>query len=722
MAFSPEPDAEIAQANRQDVLDGQLLAPERIVLVGASRDPGSVGFAIWQNLLASAGNVELHAVNPHRVEAPGATWHATVNDLPPGPGLAIVALPARLVADAIAVLGEKGMALAVVVTAGLSSGNEHGRAMMEAAQATGVRIIGPNCIGLLLPRLGINASFAANLPPPGQLALLSQSGAIAASLIEWSAHRDIGFSIMLSLGDMADCGPTEMLELLGEDDATEAVLLYLEGLKNGPAFLAAARDVGQRKPVIVLKSGRDRAASTAALSHTGALAGSWDAYEAAFRAAGIVSVDSLDDLQATAGILRFPARPSGNRLAILTNGGGAGILALDALAGSKVTLARLAPDTLTRLDAILPSVWSKSNPIDIIGDAREDRYRAAVDIVLADAGCDMVLVMNCPTGLIDPVGGAAAVGAAVSKARADGCTRPVVGCWLGPANFRAAAPQLAKHGIACFSDPAAAAGAIIRLVERAESERAWPVPAQVRHLSEDALVAARKTISAARAEKRLLLTEVEAKELVSCFGISTVSTRLARDPEDLEKVCAALSPPYVVKIVSRDIAHKSDVGGVALGLANSREAARAAAAMAKRVSRLQPDAAIEGFAVQTMVDLRAGVEVFAGLSVDDTFGPMVMFGAGGKAIEVMADRALALPPLSNGDALDCIARTRIARLLAGYRDVPAADTNALATILVALGQIALALPEIVEIDLNPLLAGPDGAIALDARIVLAPTD
>jgi len=713
-------DANIAREHRRDTLTGQLLDPERIVLVGASRDPGSVGFAIWHNLLASARDVELHAVNPHQVEAPGASWHPSLDDLPQGAGLAIMALPARLVADAISALGQKGIALAVIVTAGLSQSDDHGRAMMKAAHASGVRIIGPNCIGLLLPRHGINASFAAKLPPPGQLALLSQSGAIAASLIEWSVHRGIGFSAMLSLGDMADCGPAELLKLLGDDDATEAVLLYLEGLKHGPAFLEAAREVGRRKPVIALKSGRDRTASNAALSHTGALAGSWDAYQAAFRAAGIISVDSLDELQATASILRFADRPSGNRLAILTNGGGAGILALDALADSAVTLADLAPQTLAKLDAILPPVWSKANPIDIIGDAREDRYRKATEVILADPGCDMVLVMNCPTGLIDPAAGAAAISEVVTEARANNCLKPVIGCWLGPANFRAAAGQLAQAGIACFSDPSAAARAIIRLVERANREQALPAPAQPRQLSENAMAAARKIIATVRAENRLLLTEVEAKDVVDGFGISTVPTRMARDSMDVVEACSALPPPYVVKIVSRDIAHKSDVGGVVLGLANGDQAGRAAAAMVERVRELQPDARIEGFAVQTMIDRGKSIEVFAGLSIDDTFGPMVMFGAGGTAIEVMADRALVLAPPSKDDALECIARTRIARLLAGYRDVPAADLDALATILMALGSIAQELPEIAEIDLNPLLAGPDGAIALDARIVLAP--
>ena len=700
----------------------QLLAPERIVVVGASRDPGTVGHSIWQNILASADEIPVHAVNPHAVPAPKAFWHADIRELPPGPGLAVLALPAKLVPTSIEALGAKGIDTAVIVTAGLAPSTPLGASLRSAARRAGVRVIGPNCIGLLLPRLGINASFAAALPPPGRLALLSQSGAIAASLISWGAEHDVGFSGMLSVGDMADVGFAELLRVFGEDPHTDAILLYLEGLRDGAAFLAAAREVGRTKPVIVLKAGRESAGGKAALSHTGALAGSWEAYQAAFDAAGIISVDSLDDLCATASLLRFPVRPAGNRLAIVTNGGGAGILAVDALEDADLRLAELGGATIERLGAMLPPVWSGSNPIDIIGDAGEARYRAVLQTVLADPDCDMVLVMNCPTGVIDPAKGAGAVADAARQAEEADSSKPVIGCWLGPANFRVAQPIMARDGIACFSDPTSAVKAIGRLAARSVAERHWPVSDRGPGVPATASSAARKIIRGARSENRRLLSEVEAKELLGLFGICAVPTRFAATSDGAEAVCNELAPPYAVKIVSPDIAHKTDVGGVALGLSDPAQVREAAMSMEARVTERLPRARVEGFAVQEMVERTQGVEVFAGLSMDATFGPMLMFGAGGTAIEVLADRAMAVTPLDSEGAVACIRKTRVARLLKGYRDVPPAKMEALTDILIALGRIAVALPEIAEIDLNPILARSDVALALDARVVLREPD
>lgn len=701
-------------------LSPQLLAPSRIILVGASGHPGSVGHSIWENLLVSGRQVELHAIGPHRVRAPDSHWHETIDGLPTGEGLAIVALPARLVPDAIRGLGEKGIAIAIVVTAGLGGQTETGRAMLQLAQSTGVRIIGPNCLGLLLPNLGINASFAASTPPPGNLALLSQSGAIATAMIEWSAERRVGFSAMLSVGDMAQTGLVELLRHLGEDDTTDVILLYVEGLKNGPGFLAAAREVGRRKPVVVLKAGRSAAAGKAAMSHTGALAGSWDAYRTAFTEAGVVVVDSLEDLCLAATALRFTGRPAGKRLAILTNGGGAGILAVDALDQTLGQVAELSSAALEALDAVLPSIWSNSNPVDIIGDADAERYRAALDALLDDDACDAVLVINCPTGLLAPADGAAAIAASVRDARQRGCKKAVLGCWIGPANFRTAAPVLAAEGIACFADPGGAVRAFDLLLQRERMEAAWPRPAVTPAPAPQAVRFGRELVESARREGRTLLTEIEAKDLLSYFGIPIVPTRLARNVQDVAKTCAGLAPPYAVKIASRDISHKSDVGGVALNLADAKAAQDAASGMELRVRDKRPEARIDGFAVQTMVERGSGIEVFAGLSIDPTFGPLIMFGEGGKAIEVIGDKALVFPPIDRDKARACVASTRIARLLAGYRDVPPSDIEALAFVLQCLSQIADQIPGIAEIDINPLLAQPNGTLALDARVVMSP--
>lgn len=699
-------------------LSAEFLHPGRVVLVGASNEAGSIGQALLINLSRGAGRFELHAVNPHPIEVPGGSWHSSLADLPEGSGLGVIAVPARFVPDAVGTLGKKGIRAAVVISAGLGGGTEHGAAMLQAARDADVRLLGPNCLGLMLPHAGINASFAAIDPRPGKFALLSQSGAIVTSVLEWAEAEEIGFSAVLSVGDMAQTGLGELVDLLSEDERTEAILIYVEGLKQGARFLDAARKASRKKPIIALKAGRSAAAGRAALSHTGALAGSGEVYQAALAEAGIVQVDNLSQFYGAAKILQHAPRARGNRLAILTNGGGAGILAVDALANTPAELAELKPETIDRLGECLPGAWSHANPVDIIGDAGPRRYRDSLSALLADESCDAVLVMNCPTGVLAPGDAAAAVAEAVAAARADGCAKPVIGCWLGPANLRAAEPSMREAGIPCFATPdeaVRAIGVLIRLptadAPEAGGGRGSGTTGEVSQ--------AREIIAGAMKEERRLLTEVEGKDLLRCFGIPVVPTRLVRTVGEVAQHCDELDAPFVVKIVSPDIVHKSDVGGVAVGLADAREATAAAQAMLDRIGRVLPDAHIEGFALQSMIERSGAKELFAGLATDPTFGPVILFGAGGTAIEVIDDKAIALPPVSPEDAQAMIARTRIFRLLKGYRNVPAADVNAVAKVLQALSAIAETLPEIGEIDINPLLVDEDGVVALDARVVLS---
>ena len=469
--------------------------------MGASQQLGSVGNAVLTNLLRGAERFELHAVNLNGLTIAGATCHTSLDTIPSGPSLAVIAIPARLVPETLRALAAKGVALAVIISAGLSRNSRPGRGMLQTAHAAGIRIIGPNCLGIILPHVGINASFASSDAPPGELALLSQSGAIASVMVEWAAPRDVGFSAIMSIGDMAQTGLDELVTFFAADPQTRAILIYMEGLEDGGAFIEAARAATVIKPVIVLKSGRGAAAGRAALSHTGALAGSWDVYRAAFREAGIVAVDSLDALFDAAAILDDISDPIGGRLAIVTNGGGAGVLALDAVNQLQATgaqLAALSQATIARLDAILPSGWSRANPLDIIGDADPERYRAAIAAVLADDGVDAVLAMNCPTGLLVP-GEAAQTVAEVAGASPR--AKPVLACWLGDANQASSREVFAKARIPAIATPEQAVHAFGYALE-GHRARLNGEPARHIQTRPDAMVRGKAIIDAVLADGR----------------------------------------------------------------------------------------------------------------------------------------------------------------------------------------------------------------------------
>ncbi|MDF1834311.1 MAG: acetate--CoA ligase family protein [Alteraurantiacibacter sp. bin_em_oilr2.035] len=700
--------------DRLPSLEPHWLRPSRIVLVGASQETGSVGHAVLTNLLREADRFELHAVNPHKLVIPGAHCHTGIQTVPPGPALAVIAIPARLVPDVLRKLAAKGIGLAVIISAGLGKTTEPGQEMLRVAREAGIRIIGPNCLGIILPHMGINASFASHDAPAGELALLSQSGAIASAMVEWAAPHGVGFSAILSIGDMAQTGFDELLELLAADPQTRAILIYMEGLDDGRAFVKAARAVTAIKPVIVLKAGRGTVAGRAALSHTGALAGSWEVYRAAFHEAGIVTASSLDALFDAAAMLDDVPELPGERLAIVTNGGGAGVLALDAMEVTSAPLAELSDDTVSRLDAVLPPGWSRANPVDIIGDAGSARYRAAMEAVLADDGVDAVLAMNCPTGLLMPGEAARAVADAAGSVPRK---KPVIACWLGDANRASSHEVLGAARIPEFSTPAQAIRAF-GYATAARWARVQILPDGASAPDVDAIVRGDAIIDAVLADNRHLLSEIEAKGLLAAFGIPVVSTQFAATAELAEQACTELPAPYAIKIVSPDITHKSDFGGVVLGLADAAAVRQAARAMAKRIATRFPEARIEGFAIQPMIRRKAAHELFAGIACDPSFGPVILFGAGGTAIEVIDDKSIALPPVHLERAKQLIGETRIARLLSGYRNVPATDQTAVAEVIAALSNIALALPRIAELDINPLIADADGVVALDARVVL----
>lgn len=693
-----------------------LFAPRALVLLGASAQPGSVGNVVARNLLGGGFAGHVMFVNPRATEVLGHACHASVSDLPSTPDLAFIATPPHTVPGLVAELGAMGCRAAVVITAGFGAVEK--KAMLDAARPYLMRILGPNCLGFLSPVSGINGSFSHMTPGAGGLALLSQSGAIATSMIDWACGHDIGFSHLVSLGDMADVDFGDLLDFLAMDAATRAILIYAESITSARKFMSASRIAARAKPVIVVKAGRSDSGARAAASHTGALAGADAVFDAAFRRAGMLRVDTLRDLFDAAETLDSGLRVHGDRLAILTNGGGLGVLAADALEKHGGRLAQLSGEARDLLDGKLPATWSRSNPVDIIGDADSARYAIALEALATDPANDAILVMNCPTGVADSQEAVTSTLAARSRHP----ERPMLGCWMGEATAAAPRRRLSTGGVANYETPDEAVRAFLRLWEYGRNQQAlYETPARTSTDREaDRAGRTRAIIDGALAECRSILTEPEAKAVLSIYGVPVVQTRTVATSEQAQTAAAQMGGPLALKILSRQITHKSDVGGVRLDLETPAAVRQAADEMLERIARERPDAKIDGFTVQQMVRRPHAQELILGTVVDPTFGPCILFGHGGIATEIIADRAIGLPPLNTTLARDMIGRTRVARLLAGYRDRKPADLDKLANVLIALSELVIDLPEIAELDINPLLADADGVIALDARIVVRP--
>lgn len=698
-----------------------LLAPKSVALIGASPEAGSVGERIVRNLLGGSFEGDILLVNPRHEHIAGRKAYPSIAALPVVPDLAVIATPAKTVPGVISELAAKGTRAAVVVTAGLGPLKQD---MLDASRAACLRILGPNGIGLMLPRLGLNASFAHRDAPKGSLAFLSQSGALLTTVIDWAASNDIGFSHVVSLGDMADVDFGDLLDYFAGDTASRAILIYMEALTNAPKFISAARRAARVKPVIVVKSGRHEAGARAAQSHTGALAGSDAAYDAAFRRTGLLRVKTLPELFAAAEVLSRRPKLNGERLTILTNGGGAGVLATDELQDAGGTLAVLSPDIKAQLDAAMPPAWSGANPVDIIGDAGPERYRAALSALLSDKASDAVLVIQCPTALADPLDNARAIVEVAQAARQEGmAAKPVMTCWLGAGSAEASRDLFAEHGLATFETPSDAVTGFMQLVRytRAQTELMQTPSADPARDTSDA-DAVNLIVAAALAEGRTMLNPIEAKAILASEGIPVAASEVARTPAEVQAAAQRIldsNAACVVKIHSRDITHKSDVGGVRLGLESAGAARLAAEEMLARVKAVKPDARVDGFLVEAMIRRPLAHETIVGVSEDATFGPMLLFGAGGTAVEVIADRVLALPPVDDVLARQMINETRIAKLLRGYRDRPAVDMAALADAIQRVSRLVVRYPAIRELDINPLFADDKGVLAIDARIRVA---
>jgi acetyltransferase len=706
----------------------RVFNPSNIVIVGGSPRPLSMGSIVLQNVVAGGFAGEIAVVNPSYGSIAGRATYPDLKAVPFVPDLVVVTVPALAVADIVTAAGERGAAGCVIISSGLGHGpGSITEAIAQTARDHRIRIIGPNCLGIMFPAAYLHATFAARRPAAGSLALISQSGAIAAAMVNWGAEKSVGFSGVVSIGDQLDVDVADLLDYFARDDKTQAILLYLEAVSDARKFMSAARAAARLKPVVVVKSGRMAQGAKAAATHTGALAGSDAVYDAAFRRAGLLRVFDLRELFDCAELLGRRVRaPEGNRLAILTNGGGLGILAVDRLAELGGVVAALAGDTATKLDAVLPPTWSKANPVDIAGDADAARYLAALDILLADPASDAVLVMNVETAMASASGVAEAVADRVRTAHEQdySARKPVLAAWVG--GDQSVAPIFDKAAIARFPTEDDAVRAFMYLVKHREAmEALMATPPDVSSLFTPDVNAARTIVGIALSEGRSWLDPIEIAALFEAYAVPMVPTLAASSPDEAAaKAESFLADKLAVaiKILSRDITHKSDVGGVVLGLTTKAEVREAAAQVMAKAKRARPDARIDGVMIQPMITRPGARELILGIANDPTFGPVIAFGRGGTAVEIINDKALALPPLDMNLARDLVGRTRVSRLLSSYRDVPAVPPDAVPLTLVKLSQMAADLPEIVELDINPMLADHNGVLALDARVAIrAPT-
>ena len=694
-----------------------LFDPQSVAVIGASERPFSVGGTLWRNMRSSGFKGRIFPVNPKYKELSGERCYAHVAELPEAPEMAVICTPPGTVVDLINQLAQRGTKAAVVISAGLTA--EQKQAMLDAAKPALLRILGPNCVGLLAPHARLNASFAHIPARPGELAFVSQSGALVTAMLDWAEARQIGFSHFVSLGEHADVDFGDMLDYLASDPHTRAILLYIESIEQARKFMSAARAAARNKPVIVIKAGRSAQGQKAAASHTGALAGADNVVDAAIARAGMLRVNSLEELFLAAEILtRFKA-PIGDRMTVLTNGGGVGVLAADAAAAHGVPLAELGQPLLHELDKVLPANWSHGNPVDIIGDAPAQRYVDALTALAKhpdDTGT--LLFIQAPTAIVPSTDIARAL---IPVIRPEGhAPLPLVSSWVGGPAVAEARALFTEAGIACYDLPEQAVAAIgmLQAYGRNQAELAEAPPASLLHNGSTPDVArVREIAKQVLASGRDMLTEPEAKAVCEAYHIPVVTTRTV----PANAVAAAdeatrIGFPVVLKILSEDISHKSDVGGVALNLNDEGDVRAAAQAMLVRVGKSHPDARIEGFTVQKMVKMPQAQELIIGASIDPTFGPVILFGQGGTAVEVMKDSAMALPPLNAPLARALIERTRVAKLLHGYRDVPPADIDAVVATLMAVSQLLADVPEVAELDINPLIVNHQGAIALDARV------
>jgi acetyltransferase len=696
-----------------------IFRPGRVAVIGATEKAGSVGRTLLWNLISNPFGGTVFPVNPKRPSVLGIKAYPSVGALPEPADLAVVVTPAATVPGIIGECADAGVKGAIVISAGFkecgAEGVEMERQIVAQARRGRVRVIGPNCLGVMSPITGLNATFASAMARPGNVGFISQSGALCTAILDWSFRTEVGFSHFISVGSMVDVGWGDLIDYLGDDARTQSIVIYMESIGDARAFMSAAREVALTKPIIVIKAGRTAQAAQAAASHTGALTGSDDALDAAFRRCGALRVNTIAELFYMAEVLAKQPRPRGPRLTILTNAGGPGVLATDALITSGGELARPSEGTAEALNGLLPPHWSRNNPIDILGDADPERYAKALEIAAQDPNSDGLLVVLTPQDMTDPTQTAERL-----KPYARSTGKPVLASWMGGANVAAGEMILNRAGIPSFPYPDTAARVFTYMWRYSYNLRSlYETPALAGDADERAPDRARveEMIQGVRRSGRTILTEVESKQLLTAYGIPTVETRVALDEAEAARCAEGIGYPVVVKLFSETLTHKTDVGGVRLNLCDAGAVREAFRGIEASVRERAGAGHFLGVTVQPMVRLE-GYELIVGSSLDAQFGPVLLFGSGGQLVEVFRDRALALPPLNTTLARRMMEQTRIFRALQGVRGRKAVDIAGLEQVLVRFSQLAVEQRWIKEIDINPLLASPGRLLALDARVVV----
>ncbi len=717
-----EPAHDVARLDRVDPLDA-IFAPKTVAVIGATEAKGSVGRAVWENLRASAFTGELFPVNIKSPTILGVKAYPHVGDIPKKVDLAVIVTPAGTVPSIIGECAEAKVPGVVIISAGFKEIGPAGTALEQDVLArirkANMRLIGPNCLGIMVPHIGLNATFAAGIARPGNVGFISQSGALCTAILDWSFRQNVGFSAFISVGSMLDVGWGDLIYYLGDDPHTKSIVIYMESIGDARSFLSAAREVALSKPIILIKVGRTEAAAKAAASHTGSLTGSDEILAAAFRRAGVLRVDTIAELFKMAEVLAKQPRPKGPRLTIVTNAGGPGALATDMLISNGGALAEVAPETMEALNKILPGPWSHGNPIDVLGDAGADRYAKTIELAANDPNSDGLLVVLTPQAMTECTATAEAL---KSFAKLEG--KPILASWMGGISVDAGKDVLNALNIPTFEYPDTAARAFNYM---------WRYSRNLHGLYETPMVAvdssqtvvrrerAEKIIDTARKAGRTILTEIESKEILEAYGIPTVPTRLATTAEDAVKLAADSGYPVVLKLHSETITHKTDVGGVQLNLQGAAAVRRAFETIESGVQKKAGAGHFQGVTVQPMI-IRKGYELIIGSSLDPQFGPVLLFGSGGVLVEVYKDRALGLPPLTATLARRMMEQTRIYTALQGVRGQKQIDLAHLEQLLVSFSYLVVEQKWISEIDINPLLAATEGLVALDARVLIHPPE
>lgn len=693
-----------------------FFTPDNVAVIGATETQGSVGRTVLQNLISTPFGGTVFPINPKRPSVLGIKSYPRIGDVPAKVDLAVIVTPAPAVPGLVHECVEAGVKGAIIISAGFKETGPEGAALeaqvLTEARRGKMRIVGPNCLGVMNPLNGFNATFAKTPALPGNVGFISQSGALLTAILDWSLKDRVGFSAFVSIGSMLDVGWGDLIDYLGDDPDTKSIVIYMESIGDARSFLSAAREVALNKPIIVIKPGRTEGAAKAAASHTGSLTGSDDVLEAAFRRAGVLRVNRVEDLFNMAEILGKQPRPMGPKLTIVTNAGGPGVLATDALIQVGGQLAPVSKDTMKKLDEFLPSAWSHNNPIDVLGDAPPERYAKALDVAAQDPASDGLLVILTPQAMTDATGTAEAL-----KPLARSTGKPVLASWMGGAAVESGIQALRDAGIPDFAFPDTACRAFTYMWRYSENLTALyetPTPATIADEDATHIQSAREMLQRVLESGRTLLTESESKQLLAAYGIPTVETRVASSETEAVKIADGFGYPTVLKLYSETITHKTDVGGVKLNLRSAEEVRKAF----REIKAAVPAADFGGVTVQVMANLKDSYELILGSSIDPQFGPVLLFGTGGQLVEVFKDKALGLPPLNTTLARRLMERTKIFTALKGVRGRKAVDLKALEQLLVRFSSLIVDHPRIKELDINPLIAGPERLLALDARVVL----